>query len=376
TVTDKVYDGGTTANLNKSSATLVGLISGDVVSLSATNASGTYVSANAANGITVSVTGNTISGTDSANYTLSQPTLTGNITPALITITGANNTLTYNASIQTNSGAKVSINGGIATTISGSTINTGIGTESFTLTGYAAAKDYSATRYNDSLLLTSGTGTVAGNYSITYSQGGLTINKAPLTVTGVTTSVTYNGGAQTNNAATITGKQGSDSIVVAGYASATNVGNYSDNLSVTSSVASNYNITYVNGSLTINTKALTIVANAQSTPYGTVVTTGAGATQFTTVGLVSSDVVNSVTLSTNQLVTTNAGASGIIATPSAALGSGLSNYSITYNTGVVTVTPKALTITANAQSTTYGTGLTLGTSGYTVSGLINSDWYL
>ncbi|NKA01207.1 MAG: filamentous hemagglutinin, partial [Proteobacteria bacterium] len=151
------------------------------------------------------------------------------------------------------------------------------------------------------------------------------------------------------------------------------VGSYSDNLSVTSSAGSNYSITYVNGSLTINPKALTITANAQSTPYGTVVITGAGSTQFTSSGLVGSDAVNSITLATNQLVTTNAGTSGIAITPSAAVGSGLSNYNITYNTGTVTVTPKALTITANAQSTTYGTALTLGTSNYIATGLINSD---
>ena len=140
----------------------------------------------------------------------------------------------------------------------------GTESESFTLSGYAAAKDYSATRYSDSLLLTSGAGTTAGNYSITYSQGGLTINKAPLTVTGVTTTVTYNGVTQINNAATVTGKLGSDSIVVAGYASATNTGNYSDNLSVTSSAASNYNITYVSAVMTVTPAPIVVNATAVS----------------------------------------------------------------------------------------------------------------
>jgi trimeric autotransporter adhesin len=118
-----------------------------------------------------------------------------------------------------------------------------------------------------------------------------------------------------------------------------------------------------------------ITANAQSTTYGTPYTTGSGSTAFTSSGLINSDSITSVTLATNQLVTSAAGASGITVTPSAAVGVGLSNYSITYNTGAVTVGTKALSITANAQSTTYGTPYTTGSgsTAFTSSGLINSD---
>ena len=41
--------------------------------------------------------------------------------------------------------------------------------------------------------------------------------------------------------------------------------------------------------------------------------------------------------------------------PSAATGTGLSNYTISYVNGTLTVNPAALTITANNDSKTYGT---------------------
>jgi hypothetical protein len=107
---------------------------------------------------------------------------------------------------------------------------------------------------------------------------------------------------------------------------------------------SNYSITYNTGAVTVGTKALTITANAQSTTYGTPYTTGSGSTAFTSSGLINSDAVNTVTIATNQTGTTAAGASGITITPSSAVGVGLSNYSITYNTGAVTVGTKALTL--------------------------------
>ena len=60
-------------------------------------------------------------------------------------------------------------------------------------------------------------------------------------------------------------------------------------------------------------------------------------------------------------------------TPSTAIGSGLTNYAISYVTGTLSVGTKALTITADARSKTYGATLTLGTSAFTTDGLVNGD---
>src|SRR4029077_20594090 len=110
----------------------------------------------------------------------------------------------------------------------------------------------------------------------------------------------------------------------------------------------NYSISYVDGSLAVSPKALTVTASNQSKTYGTALTLGTSA--FTTGGLVNGDTVASVTLTSAGAAATAsvAGAPYAIVAP-AATGSGLGNYSISYVDGSLTVSPKALTITASAQ---------------------------
>jgi hypothetical protein len=80
TANDKVYDGTTTATLNTSGATLVGVISPDVVTLNTSGATGTFADKEIGTAKTVTITGLTISGTDAGNYTLTQPTTRASIT--------------------------------------------------------------------------------------------------------------------------------------------------------------------------------------------------------------------------------------------------------------------------------------------------------
>ena len=58
-------------------------------------------------------------------------------------------------------------------------------------------------------------------------------------------------------------------------------------------LSSNYTITYVNGTLTVNPAALTITANNASKTYGQ--TASFAGTAFTTSGLVNGDTIGSVT---------------------------------------------------------------------------------
>ena len=60
-------------------------------------------------------------------------------------------------------------------------------------------------------------------------------------------------------------------------------------------------------------------------------------------------------------------------TPSLATGTGLTNYDITYVDGTLTVEAKALTITADDRTKTYGSTLVLGTSAFDTLGLVNGD---
>ena len=89
---NKVYDGNTTASL--SGSTLEGVFSGDNVTLG-NDADGTFAMKNASNDIAVS-TSMTISGTDSSNYILLQPTsVAANITPLPIIVTATGDNKTY-----------------------------------------------------------------------------------------------------------------------------------------------------------------------------------------------------------------------------------------------------------------------------------------
>jgi hypothetical protein len=92
TAEDKQYDGTITATLDISGATLVGVLSGDDVTLDASAAAGTFSSANVGTW-TVTVSGLTLDGTAKNNYSLFQPTTTASILGATASVTGivANN---------------------------------------------------------------------------------------------------------------------------------------------------------------------------------------------------------------------------------------------------------------------------------------------
>src|SRR6185436_2932851 len=93
TANNKVYDGTTTATLNLGSAALVGVLSGDVVTLNTSSAAGAFADENVGTGKAVMVSGLSLSGADAANYMLTQPDTMASITTHGLTVTGitANN---------------------------------------------------------------------------------------------------------------------------------------------------------------------------------------------------------------------------------------------------------------------------------------------
>src|SRR5207244_13395363 len=62
TAANKVYDSTTTAALNTGSAALVGVVSGDTVTLSTAGATGSFAIKDVGNGIAVTVSGRTLGG--------------------------------------------------------------------------------------------------------------------------------------------------------------------------------------------------------------------------------------------------------------------------------------------------------------------------
>ena len=116
------------------------------------------------------------------------------------------------------------------------------------------------------------------------------------------------------------------------------------------------------------TAPLTITANAQNKNYGTVQATPvAGSAAFTSAGLVGAETIGSVTLAYSAAALPANAAVGTTSTITPSLATGgtftASNYTITYNTGTLTVVSAAITITATGPTKTYGTALVAGPSG-------------
>ena len=77
--------------------------------------------------------------------------------------------------------------------------------------------------------------------------------------------------------------------------------------------------------------------------------------------------------STGAAATANVAGSPYAIVPSAAVGSGLGNYTINYANGSLTVNPAPLTVTAVVSPTDIGHGDTVPTPTFTYSGFVNGD---
>src|SRR5439155_1168509 len=87
---NKQYDGGTTATVDFSSASLVGVIRSEARRVNSTGYSASFATKTVGTAKAVTVLGVTLSGGDAGNYTVSQPSgLTADITAKNLTISGA-----------------------------------------------------------------------------------------------------------------------------------------------------------------------------------------------------------------------------------------------------------------------------------------------
>lgn len=315
-------------------------------------------------------------GTGLTNYNIAYANGSLTVSAKALTITASNRTKTY-GDLVTFAGTEF--------TSSGLVNSDAVSTVTLTSAGAAATATVAGSPYT--IVASAAVGSGLGNYSIGYVAGSLTVGAKSLTITANSRSKTYgdvvtldgtefstvagqlvNGDAV--NSVTLSSAGGGATATVAGSPYA-----------IVPSAAlgtglGNYMIGYVNGTLTVNLRTLTITASERTKTYGDVVTFAG--TEFTTGSgqLVNGDGVTSVTL-------TSAGADGtavvagspyaIVAT--AAVGTGLANYSIGYVDGKLTISPKALTITADNKTKTYGDVITFAGSEFTtpVGQLVNGD---
>src|SRR5207244_1423217 len=129
-------------------------------------------------------------------------------------------------------------------------------------------------------------------------------------------------------------------------------------------VLGNYNITYNTATFTITAKAASVTPNAASKVYGDADPALSGVL----VGFVAGDGVTATySRTTGETVAGNPYTISATLSPAGVLG----NYSITYNTALFTIDPKAASVTPNAASKIYGNADPALTG--TLSGFLAAD---
>ncbi|HEY3856986.1 MAG TPA: MBG domain-containing protein [Verrucomicrobiae bacterium] len=305
-----------------------------------------------------------------ANYTIAYAGGNLTVSPAALTIMASSRSKTYGQTV-TFAGTEFTTSG----LLNGDTVASAtLGSSGMSATAGVAGSPYA-------IVPSAATGTGLGNYTISYSSGTLTINKAGLTLAANSRSKTYGqtvtfAGTEFATSGLLNGDTVTSASISSSGAAATAAVSGSPYaivpVAATGTGLGNYSISYGSGTLTINPATLSITANNRSKTYGQTVTFLG--TEFTTIGLLNSDSIGGVTLSSSGAAATAVvSGSPYAIVPSAATGTGLGNYTISYNNGTLTINPATLSITANSRSKTYGQTVTFAGTEFTTTGLLNSD---
>ena len=206
-----------------------------------------------------------------------------------------------------------------------------------------------------------------GNYALTYNSADLTINKAAITVTAAAKTKTY---GQSDPALTYQVSSGALVGTDTFTGSLTrdageNAGSYAIRQG-TLALNTNYILTYTGASLIVNKASLTITAEDKTKAYGQ------NNPVFTASysGFVNGD--NASGLAVQPTFTTTAATTSPVGNyVITASGAADPNYTISYVAGNLSITPAALTITADNKTKVYGDADPALT--YSVTGLVGSD---
>ena len=222
----------------------------------------------------------------------------------------------------------------------------------------------------------------AGNYTVSYENGELTMTNASvaITITGASQEWTYDGKDHTNTAVTVTKGElfEGDALVATATGSVTNAADTAEGnnpiaegykvMHGDEDVTANYVITPVDGTLTINPKAVTITTGGGSKEYdGTPLTNAEASIE----GLVEGE---SVTLTATGTITEVGSTSNTYSITWDKAKE--TNYTVTNNLGTLTITKNSseVTLTAASDEKTYD-GKTLMNSTVTVDGLPDGFTY-
>src|SRR6185437_11526917 len=194
----------------------------------------------------------TVTGTNLANYNVVYVDGTLTVGQATLTVTASNATRAYGAANPSFSGSYTGALNGDSFTVGGTS----------TATTSSPAGTYA--------IVPTVTGTNLANYNVVYADGTLTVGQATLTVTASNASRAY-GAANPSFSGSYTGALNGDSFTVGGTTTATTsspAGTYAIVPTVTGTNLANYNVVYVDGTLTVGQATLTVTASNASRAYG------------------------------------------------------------------------------------------------------------
>ncbi len=211
---------------------------------------------------------------------------------------------------------------------------------------------------------------------VDYGMVALTVNARPITITPDTKTMTYGdaipgltytvGGSGLVNGETLSGELATTAT------STSNVGSYGIGQG-TLSASSNYAVTYLPGQLTVTPATLTVMAGNGGMVYGDSVSSLGYAVSGWRNGQ-TDGLLSGILLSANATSTSNAG-SGYVTTASGGTLSGAAtgNYRLDYVNGSFSVTPRPITVSADAASMVYGNSVPRLGYRVTKGELVNAD---
>ncbi len=362
TAISKPYDGTSTAT---TSCSLTGVIAADSSKVTCSAASAAFASSSASSTPqTVTAVGITLSGGSSANYQLvstsATTTATINSAPVTASVTAANKpydgtssaTITGCSLTVVIAGDKVTCSAASAAFASPAAISQTVTATGITLSGGAGNYQLVSTSATTTATINPASLTItAGNQSKNYGQTA-TLGTTAFAVNGLINGDTVGSVTLTSTGAAATAAAGAYAIMPSAPVGGT-------------FATSNYNISYVNGSLTVNPISLTVtVANARRI-YGAANPVFGG----TLTGLANGDNITA-SYGTAASATSPTGTYPITATlvdPGNAIG----NYTVTNSPGTLTITAAALNIAVQAATKTYGAANPAFTPIYT--GFVSGD---
>jgi hypothetical protein len=357
TANAKIYDGSTSAAATPTTSGLQG-------SDSVTGLTETYDTKNAGTGKTLSVSAYTVNdGNSGNNYTVSTATSTaGVISKAMLTITAAVNTKTYDGS--TSASATPTTSG-----LQGSDSVTGL-VETYDTKDAGMGKTLSVSAY------TVNDGNGGNNYTVsTATSTAGVINKATLTITAAANTKTYDGAISAAITPTTSGLQGSDSVTGLAETYDTKHAGTGKTLSVSvytvndGNSGNNYTVSTATSTAGVISQApLTITAAANTKTYDCSIIASATPTVS---GLQGSDSVSGLV---ETYDTKNVGSSKTLSVNVYTVNDGNSGGNYTVSTVASTagvINPAMLTVTADNKSKMCGQPNPPLTASY--NGFVNSE---